>query len=80
LLTNVYIQGHDIEIREASWVMVRYADDALVLCRSREEAEAALARLRAGVTANGLTIHPHKTAVGDRRTKGHGFGFLGYRF
>ena len=60
--------------------MVRYADDAVVLCRTQEEAQAALTRMRAWVSANGLTLHPDKTHVGDCRVKGHGFEFLGYRF
>jgi RNA-directed DNA polymerase len=67
-------------MREAGLVMVRYADDAVVLCRSREEAESALARMRAWVSANGLTLHPDKTHVGDCRVEGQGFEFLGYRF
>jgi RNA-directed DNA polymerase len=80
LLANVYLHELDVEMREAGWVMVRYADDAIVLCRSQAEAEAALARLRAWVTANGLTLHPAKTHVGDCRVRGQGFEFLGYRF
>jgi len=80
LLANAYLHELDVEMREAGSVMVRYADDAVVLCRSREEAEAALARLRAWVSANGLTLHPDKTHVGDCRVAGEGFEFLGYRF
>ena len=52
----------------------------VVLCRSREEAESALARMRAWVSANGLMLHPDKTHVGDCRVEGQGFEFLGYRF
>ena len=80
LLANAYLHELDVEMREAGLVMVRYADDAVVLCRSREEAEAALARLRAWVNANGLTLHPDKTHIGDCRVEGEGFEFLGYRF
>ena len=80
LLANVYLHELDVEMREAGLVMVRYADDAVVLCRSREEAQAALARLRAWVSANGLTLHPDKTHIGDCREAGQGFEFLGYRF
>jgi RNA-directed DNA polymerase len=80
LLANAYLHELDVEMREAGLVMVRYADDAVVLCRSREEAEAALARMRAWVSANGLTLHPDKTHVGDCRVEGQGFEFLGYRF
>ena len=80
LLANAYLHELDVEMRAAGLVMVRYADDAVVLCRSREEAEVALARLRAWVSANGLTLHPDKTHVGDCRLDGQGFEFLGYRF
>jgi len=60
--------------------MVRYADDFVILCRTREEAEAALAAVRAWVSENGLALHPAKTHVGDCRQPGQGFEFLGYRF
>ena len=80
LLANIYLHELDVEMREAGLVMVRYADDAVVLCRTREEAEAALARMRAWVQANGLKLHPDKTHVGDCRIAGEGFEFLGYRF
>ena len=80
LLANAYLHELDVEMREAGLVMVRYADDAVVLCRSREEAEVALARMRAWVSENGLTLNPDKTHVGDCRAEGQGFEFLGYRF
>lgn len=80
LLANAYLHELDVEMREAGMVMVRYADDAVVLCRSPEEAVAALARMRAWVSANGLTLHPDKTHIGDCREEGEGFEFLGYRF
>src|SRR5262249_46837103 len=60
--------------------MVRYADDFVVLCRSRSEAEAALAAVRGWVAENGLSLHPEKTHLGDCRQPGEGFEFLGYRF
>ncbi len=80
LIANVYLHELDVAMHEAGLVMVRYADDAVVLCRSREAAEAALARMRAWVSENGLTLHPDKTHIGDCRVKGQGFEFLGYRF
>ena len=60
--------------------MVRYADVFVVMCRSEQEARDALARVRAWVEANGLSLHPEKTHLGDCREKGKGFEFLGYRF
>ncbi len=65
-------------MREAGLVMVRYADDAVVLCRSEEEAQSALTRMRVWVAANGLTLQPDKTHLGDCRQDGQGFEFLGY--
>ena len=50
--------------------MVRYADDFVILCRTREEAEAALEDVRAWVSENGLALHPEKTHVGDCRQPG----------
>lgn len=45
-----------------------------------EQAESALARMRAWVNANGLTLHPEKTHLGDYRVEGQGSEFLGCRF
>ena len=47
--------------------MLSDADDIVILCRSREEADAALAEVRVWVEANGLTWHPDKTPVGGCR-------------
>ena len=64
----------------ATYRLVRYADDFVVLCKTREEADAALGEIRAWVAENGLRLHPNKTHVGDCRQRGEGFEFLGYRF
>jgi RNA-directed DNA polymerase len=80
LLANVYLHELDVEMRQAGLAMVRYADDAVILCCSREEAESALARMQAWVSANGLALNPSKTHLGDCRVAGQGFEFLGYRF
>ena len=80
LLGNLYLHGLDVHLEEKGHRLVRYADDFVVLCRSRDEAEAALATVREWVQANGLTLHPDKTHIGDCRVPGQGFEFLGYRF
>lgn len=58
--------------------MVRYADDFVILCRTRAEAEAALALVQAWVSEAGLTLHPTKTRIVDERQES--FDFLGYKF
>jgi RNA-directed DNA polymerase len=50
----------------------------VILCRSREEAERALAMVQAWVAENGLTLHPTKTRIVDSREAS--FTFLGYEF
>ncbi|HER20519.1 MAG TPA: group II intron reverse transcriptase/maturase, partial [Chromatiales bacterium] len=80
LLANLYLHPVDAAMARAGYEMVRYADDFVVLCRSRQEAEAALEAARRMAEARGLTLHPDKTHVGDCTVEGQGFEFLGYRF
>src|SRR6266702_3487971 len=80
LLANSYLHPRDELMAAHGYRMVRYADDFVVLCKSHEEADAALATIRAWVLDNGLRLHPDKTHVGDCRQAGQGFEFLGYRF
>ncbi len=80
LLANIYLHPLDERLAACGHRMVRYADDFVVLCKSREEAATALAEIRAWVAENGLSLHPDKTHVGDCRQPGEGFDFLGYRF
>lgn len=79
LLANLYLNDLDHEAKRQGFEMVRYADDFVMLCRSREEAERALAWVRERVEAKGLTLHPDKTRLVDATQKG-GFDFLGYHF
>ncbi len=80
LLANIYLDPLDRHLAARGHRMVRYADDFVVLCSRRDEAEAALAEIRRWVDANGLRLHPDKTHLGDCRKPGEGFDFLGYRF
>ena len=77
LLANIYLHPLDELMAAQGYRMVRYADDFVVLCKSREEAAAALAQISAWVAQNGLRLHPDKTHVGDCRQPGEGFDFLG---
>lgn len=80
LLANLYLHPLDERMTTLGYRMVRYADDFVILCQSAEQAHAALEEVKAWVEANGLTLHPDKTHVGDCRIEGQGFEFLGYRF
>jgi len=78
LLSNIYLDPLDHLMAGQGFEMVRYADDFVVLCRSPEEAAAALAVVQQWTAQAGLTLHPDKTRLVDARSDG--FDFLGYRF
>jgi RNA-directed DNA polymerase len=78
LLANIYLNPLDHQVAEAGFAMVRYADDFVILCRTREDADRVLVLVRAWVEDNGLMLHPTKTKIVDARTDG--FDFLGYTF
>ena len=80
LLANLYLHPVDRAMAEAGYEMIRYADDFVILCRSREEAEKALATVQRQTLERGLTLHPGKTRVVDLAVPGEGFDFLGYHF
>jgi RNA-directed DNA polymerase len=80
LLANIYLNPLDWLLREAGVEMARYADDMVVLCQSRAEAEAALERIREWMREAGLSLHPEKTRIVDMSVAGGHFEFLGYRF
>ena len=78
LLSNIYLDPLDHLMAERGFEMVRYADDFVVMCRSEEEAAAALAVVQQWTVEAGLTLHPTKTRLVNERE--HGFDFLGYHF
>ena len=80
MLANIYLHPLDLLMEQSGRRMVRYADDFVILCRTEDEARAALRDVDAWTTANGLTLHPDKTRIVDSRQPGQGFDFLGYRF
>jgi RNA-directed DNA polymerase len=60
------------------WEMVRYADDLVVLCQTKEEAQQALAYMQQWAEQAGLTVHPTKTRIVNAQSEG--FDFLGWHF
>jgi hypothetical protein len=64
--------------------LIRFADDFVVVCANREDAEALLAQVTARFQHYGLTIHPDKTRIVDFRSPWNRehtpqtFDFLGF--
>jgi RNA-directed DNA polymerase len=79
LLANIYLDELDWELERAGISFVRYADDFVLLCESREQAEAGLELVTRWCQTNKLNLHPGKTKLIEA-TKSDGFDFLGYHF
>jgi group II intron reverse transcriptase/maturase len=79
LLANVYLHRIDRAWDERQHgVLVRYADDVVVMCASRAQAEAALARLTALLAELGLAPKAAKTRIVQLTVGGEGLDFLGF--
>lgn len=78
LLSNIYLNPLDHQMARQGYQMVRYADDFVILCESKEQAERALSEVQAWVGQSGLTLHPEKTRIVDAANEA--FEFLGFRF
>ena len=76
LLANLYLDEFD-EMLGDDFRLVRYADDFVILCRSKEEAQQARDRAGEALKALALELKESKTAVIDFD---RGFEYLGYIF
>jgi RNA-directed DNA polymerase len=80
LLSNIYL--HELD---AAWthrsaplgVLVRYADDFVVMCRTKSACEQAEVRVREILARLGLELHPEKTRRVELYDGKQGFDFLG---
>lgn len=80
LLSNVYLHVLDtLWTRHSAplGTLVRYADDFVVICRTRSQCEQAEARVRVILARLGLELHPDKTRRVELFDGKEGFDFLG---
>lgn len=85
LLANVYLHAFDRAMARANTrlggvVLVRYADDFVVMCRTPAQARVALGAAGSILAELGLQLHPDKTRIVDLREGREGFDFLGCHF
>ncbi len=81
LMSNIY--GHAFDerwMKEASHLgmFIRFADDGVILCRTKDGAQRALEWLQKTAQALKLSLHPEKTRIVDLREGAEGFDFLGF--
>ena len=79
LLANVYLHRLDRAWRaRGRGVLVRYADDLVVMCHNQRDAERALAALTAILAEMGLELKQAKTRIVHLAEGGEGLDFLGF--
>ena len=76
LLANIVLNKLDGRLEKSGYRFVRYADDFVVACKDRKQAEAALAMVEEIMTELGLKLSPEKTKIASY---GKGYEFLGFR-
>jgi group II intron reverse transcriptase/maturase len=75
LLANIYLHRLDVEVRSAGFRLIRYADDFVIMTRTRVEAQAADRLVRHILADIGLSVSEAKTGICRTRD---GFEFLGF--
>ena len=81
LLANIYLHVLDMYWAEryaSLGKLIRYADDFVIICRTKREAEETLQTVKQIMTKLKLTLHPTKTRIVDMGREG--FDFLGFHF
>jgi group II intron reverse transcriptase/maturase len=75
LLANIVLNHLDGQLQKHGYRFVRYADDFVVLCRTKTEAEEALALVQRTLAEIGLSLSSEKTQI---TTFTKGYSFLGF--
>jgi len=81
LLANIYLHVLDMywaERYSSIGKLIRYADDFIIICRTRQDAETALQMVKHIMAILKLTLHPTKTRIVDMGRDS--FDFLGFHF
>jgi RNA-directed DNA polymerase len=77
LWSNIYLTPFDRAMTVAGFCLTRWADDFVILCHTRAEAQRALAFAERFLREElGVTLHPQKTRIVHVQ---RGFEFLGYK-
>jgi len=79
LLANIALHDLDALMEDTGYEIVRYADDFVILCTTRKQAEEALEAVGSWTETSGLSLHPDKTRIVDYGA-GEAFEFLGHQF
>lgn len=77
VLANLFLDDFDNDMKAHGFRLIRFADDFVILCKSKEQAEQAALKVEHSLLEHGLTLNKEKTAI---TTMAQGFYYLGYLF
>ena len=77
MLANLYLDKFDERIEKEGFKLVRFADDFLILCKTKPKAEAARQLSESALAELKLQLNNEKTRI---TTFSEGFKYLGYLF
>jgi Retron-type reverse transcriptase len=80
LLSNIYLNVLDLlweKHGKESGELTRYADDFVIICKTKKDADKAMVIVQAIMKRLDLTLHPTKTRLVGMWTGEEGFDFLG---
>jgi CRISPR-associated protein Cas1 len=76
-LANLYLDAFDEEIKSLDVKLIRYADDFLIFCKTKEQAEEIVQKVESILSGLSLKIKKEKTFI---KSVLEGFEFLGFSF
>jgi RNA-directed DNA polymerase len=76
LLANIFLHAMDEQLQAEGISWVRYADDFLLLCDTREEADSAMGAVKAILEGMKLSLSPEKSRISHLE----GFDFVGWHY
>jgi RNA-directed DNA polymerase len=77
VLANIFLHDLDVALQQRGTAWVRYADDVVALCVSREAADQVLEAIREILAGLGLKLSPEKTRIVHLD---EGFDYLGWHY
>lgn len=77
IFANLYLDTFDEQIAAMNLKLIRYADDFVILTKSKQEAQEALLKTESFLSDLGLRLKKEKTSI---KSVFDGFEFLGIRF
>jgi len=77
LMANIMLDDFDNDMQMAGFKLIRFADDFVVLCKSKEQAQLAQQTAETSLHEHGLALNKDKTHIAHMSD---GFYYLGYLF